>query len=152
MDAEGNPIVEETPEDGGAEPTAEEQLELDLQASIALVAERDATIVEAVAAAEESTAMMEAASATIKQLAAIVSDAVGNISVALNVENSLEEGAGAEAVLAAYTEKSQLFTTQFPSGGVAAVDAAAGENTPAEQPAQSRMDAARSKQTVAPRR
>ena len=150
LDAEGNPVVVEEPAEG-AEPTAEEQLELDLQASVTLVAERDATIAEAVTAADESTAMMEAASATITQLAAIVATAVGNISIALNVENTLEDGAGAGAILAAYTEKSQLFTTQFPAGGVAAVEAALEDEVPPEQPAQSRMDAARSKHTVAPR-
>ena len=145
LDAEGNPIVAEV-----TEPTAEEQLELDLQASVALVAERDATIAEATIAAEESTKMMEAAATTISELSAIVAQAVGNIAIALNVENTLEEGAGAEAILKAYAEKSSLFATQFPAGGVAAVDAVADEQ-PKEIP-QSRFDAARSKQTVSIRR
>ena len=173
VDAEGNPIVAEGDEgtegvepkaegtepaaEGtepaaaeGTEPTKEEQLELDLQASVALVAERDATIEAATTVAAESTSMMEAASATISDLAAIVAKAVGNISIALNVKNTLEEGAGAEAILAAYAEKSQLFETKFPAGGVAAVDAAVEETV--VPVAQSRLDAARSKQTVAPRK
>lgn len=154
-DAEGNPIAAEGAEApaADAEPTKEEQLELDLKASIALVAERDATIEEGAAAlanaAEESKVKLDLAQSTISDLSVIVAQAVGNISVALNMENTLAEGADAVAVLAAYTEKSKLFATQFPAGGVAGVDAAA-EETSGEVP-QSRFEVARSKQTIANR-
>jgi len=144
LDAEGNPIVE-----ADAEPTKEEQLELDLQASVALVAERDVTIAAAIDEAEEAKVKLDLAQATINDLSAIVAKAVGNISIALNIENALADDADAATILAAYTEKSELFEKQFPAGGVAAVDAATEE--PAKEVSQSRMDAARSKQTVAPR-
>lgn len=144
VDAEGNPIVVEA-----AEPTKEEQLELDLQASVALVAERDATIVTAVEEAEVLKVEADLLQATVNDLSVIVAQAVGNISVALNVENKLAEGADAASILAAYAETSKLFEAQFPAGGVAAVDAAS-EEADAPIP-KSRFEAARSKQTVAPR-
>ncbi len=146
LDAEGNPIVAEG--DAAAEPTKEEQLELDLQASVGLVAERDATIATAVGEAEEAKAKLDLAQATINDLSVIVAQAVGNISVALNTENTLGADAGATAILAAYNEKSALFAAQFPAAGVAAVDAAAGTESAPEAIPQSRFEAARSKQTV----
>jgi len=129
------------------EPTKEEQLELDLQASVALVAEKDAELEANATAMAESAAALESAQGTIDQLASIVAKAVGNMSVALNVENTLNEASDASAVLAAYAEKSDLFAAQFPAGGVAAVEASVEE--PAAEIPLSRLEAARIKQTVA---
>jgi len=151
LNAEGTEGTEGTEGNEPAEPTREEQLELDLQASIALVAERDVTIAAAVDEVEEAKVKLDLAQATINDLSAIVAKAVGNIAIALNVENSLTEDSDAQTILDAYVEKSKLFEAQFPTGGVAAVDAATDNEAPAEPTSQSRLDAARFKQTVAPR-
>jgi len=76
-----------------------------------------------------------------------VEKAVGNMCIALNTENPLKEGAEPDAVLAAYSEKAELFAALCPTGGVASVE----EDTKAPKTvAPSRFEAARSKQVVVP--
>ncbi len=147
---EQNADAGEVVEEASVEVTPEEQLELDLKASQERVAELEATVAEAKTAAEESTAVMEAAHATITELSKIVAQAVGNMSVALNVENPLDESSDPAAILAAYKEKTELFAAQFPAGGVAAVEE---DPEPVQKagPTKSRFDVARFKQTVTPR-
>lgn len=144
--AEGVELNAEGTPEGNSEPTKEEQLELDFQASVALVAERDAALEEKITELAASTEALETAQGIIDQFKTIVVQAVGNISVALNVENTLGAEADAATILAAYTEKSKLFADQFPAGGVAAVEDSEGDSV--EAPLVSRFDIARSKQSA----
>lgn len=102
--------------------------------NIALLAEKD----------EEISVLSELAG----KLSAVVAKAVGNMCIALNTENPLKEGAKPNEVLAAYSEKAELFVALCPTGGVASV----GEDE--EKPkvaAPSRFEAAQRKQVVVPR-
>ena len=126
-----------------------QQLELDLQASVALVAERDALIEATAVTVAENKELFDSAQLLVKDLSVIVAQAVGNISIALNVKNTLAEDADAAAILAAYTEKSQIFTAQFPTGGVAAVGADDEDSKESVKEIElSRFDTALHKQTV----